>query len=112
MRCAVGRPGFENCRVQVSGRDDDESQVRERIVQREDRALVATDWDSLPFLGVHAAKVERLVIEKDYAVPELRASAEEIAINIVQKIFEVFNWNEPDANMIRGWQQRLLSKTF
>jgi hypothetical protein len=25
---------------------------------------------------------------------------------------EVFNWNNPDANMIRGWQQKLLSRTF
>ncbi|HTV57645.1 MAG TPA: ATP-binding protein [Verrucomicrobiae bacterium] len=78
----------------------------------EDRALVATDWNSLPLPGNSVARVPKLVIEKDYAVPELRANAEEIAISIVQKIFEVFNRNAPDANMIRGWQQRLLSRTF
>lgn len=78
----------------------------------EDRALVATDWDSAPFMGTCVARVPGLVIEKDYAVSEIRANAEEIAINIVQKIFEVFNWNGSDPNMIRGWQQRLLSRTF
>lgn len=77
-----------------------------------DRSFVATDRDSLPLFGAYAAKVPGLVIEKDYTVPELRASAEEIAIGVVQKIFEVFNWNDPDPNMIRGWQQRLLSRTF
>jgi hypothetical protein len=78
----------------------------------EDRALVATDFDALPFLGAYAAKVPGLDINGDYSVSELRASAEEMAIRIVQKIFEVFNWNNPDANMIRGWQQRFLSRTF
>lgn len=77
-----------------------------------DRALVSTDWASSPIFGTLAARVPGLVIEKDYSVSELRASAEEIAISIVQKIFEVFNWNAPDANMIRGWQQRLLSRTL
>jgi hypothetical protein len=77
-----------------------------------DRALVATDYPELFNFGKHVAAERGLVIEKDYAVAELRASAEEIAISIVQKIFEVFNWNAPDANMIRGWQQRLLSRTF
>ena len=75
----------------------------------EDRALVATDWNSLPLPGNCVARVPKLVIEKDYAVPELRANAEEIAISIVQSTFAVFNWNAPDANLIRGWQQRLRS---
>jgi hypothetical protein len=78
----------------------------------ENRALVATDWNTGDLLESCSAKVPGLVIEKDDAVPEIRANAEEIAISIVQKIFEVFNWNAPDANMIRGWQQRLLSRTF
>ncbi|MGA9158080.1 MAG: ATP-binding protein [Candidatus Sulfotelmatobacter sp.] len=75
----------------------------------DDRTLIATDPQSWP-LPTYAATSAALVIEKDYTVSELRASAEEIAITIVQKIFEVFNWNAPDVNMIRGWQQRLLSR--
>jgi hypothetical protein len=58
------------------------------------------------------ARVPSLRIEQDYSVSELRATAEELAIKVVQKIFEVFNWNNPDANLIRGWQQRLLSRTL
>src|SRR6266496_5527169 len=60
------------------------------------RVLVATDWDIMDFLENYSAKVPGLVIEKDYTVSELRASAEEIAISVVQKIFEVFNWNATD----------------
>lgn len=77
-----------------------------------DRTLEATDWDSIPFMANYAAKVPSLKIEREYTVSELRATAEEIAINVVQRIFEVFNWNGSDPNMIRGWQQRLLSRTF
>jgi hypothetical protein len=77
-----------------------------------DRSLEATDWNTIPFMADYSAKVPSLVIERDYTVPELRASAEEIAIDVIQRIFEVFNWNGSDPNMIRGWQQRLLSRTF
>ena len=75
------------------------------------RALVATG-DALPFLNQPTSSEPRLLIEADYTVSELRASAEELAIRVVRRIFEVFNWNDPDPNMIRGWQARLLSRTF
>jgi hypothetical protein len=77
-----------------------------------DRSLVATQWDMLPFFENYTSKVPRLLIEKDIAVSELRASAEELAITVIQKILEVFNWNNPDPSMIRGWQQGLLSRTL
>lgn len=83
-----------------------------KLTHIKDRSLVATDWKTMDFLQGYSAKVPRLVIEKDYTVSELRASAEEIAISIVQKIFEIFNWSAPDANIIRGWQERLLSRTL
>jgi len=52
-----------------------------------------------------------LTLENDYSVSELRASAEEHAISIIKRIFELFNWNGADPNTIRMWQQRLLSRT-
>jgi hypothetical protein len=74
------------------------------------RALVATD-ESLPF-DPPVSRVPDLRIDKSYRVDVLRTSAEELAIKVVQEIFEIFNWNDADPNMIRGWQQRLLSRTF
>jgi hypothetical protein len=76
------------------------------------RMLEATDWNANPLMGNYMAKDSSLKIDREYSVPELRATAEEIAINVVQRIFEVFNWNGSDPAMIRGWQQRLLSRTF
>jgi len=76
------------------------------------RILVAAGHDVPPLFPVPTSRIPDLKIEEDYTVSELRASAEELAIKTVQRIFEMFNWNSPDAGMIRGWQQRLLSRTF
>jgi hypothetical protein len=43
--------------------------------------------------GKNAATDSSLKIDRECSVPELRAMAEEIAISIVQRIFEVFNWS-------------------
>jgi hypothetical protein len=75
-----------------------------------DRTLVSTEV--LTDIGGYTSAEPELTIEKDYTVAELRATAEELAIAVVQKIFEVFNWIAPDPNMIRMWQQKLLSRTF
>jgi hypothetical protein len=83
-----------------------------KMTDIKDRTLVSTEFDVGPFLHAAKATVPSLLIERDYTVSELRASAEELAIKLVQNIFGVFNWMNPDADMIRGWQQRLLSRTF
>lgn len=82
-----------------------------KLTDIKDRALVATG-EAMLYLDRKTAKIPILYLEDDYAVSEIRASAEEIAIKTVQRVFEIFNWNNPDANMIRGWQQRLLSRTL
>lgn len=91
-----------------------EASIRFSIVMTDirNRSLEATDWNAIPFMADYTAKVPTLEIQKEYTVSELRATAEEISIGVVQRIFEVFNWNGSDPNMIRGWQQRLLSRTF
>lgn len=85
-------------------------QVTIQMTDIDGRALVATD-EALPF-DPPVSRVPDLRIEKSYRVDVLRASAEELAIKVLEEIFEIFNWNDADANMIRGWQQRLLSRTF
>jgi hypothetical protein len=67
---------------------------------------------AMPWYGNCVSAEEELAIEDHYTVSELRASAEEAAINTIRKIFEVFNWTNPDPNYIRLWQQKLLSRTF
>lgn len=89
-----------------------ESVVRVHIELHDikDRPLVQTE--GFPDSVAPGSQQHKLVIERDYLVSELRTSAEEIAIKVVQKIFEVFNWSNPDPNMIRGWQHKLLTRTF
>lgn len=74
------------------------------------RHLLAMGNSSLP--GDFVSHEPELRIEGDYTVSELRASSEEHAIKVIIRIFEIFNWNAPDPNIIRGWQNRLLTKTF
>jgi hypothetical protein len=68
--------------------------------------------DAMPWHGNCVSSEAEWTTEADYSVSELRASAEEIAIGFIRKIFEVFNWNNPDPNWIRMWQQKLLSRTL
>ncbi|HWY69818.1 MAG TPA: ATP-binding protein [Terriglobales bacterium] len=91
---------------------EDSIHVSIELTDIKDRSLAATDVDSASLLGSFYSREPSLWIDRDYTVSEVRASAEELAIKVVKKIFEVFNWNSPDPNMIRGWQQRLLSRTL
>ena len=38
-------------------------------------------------------------------MPELRADPEALGRGIIQRFFELFNWNDPDEQMLRDWQQ-------
>ena len=51
-------------------------------------------------------------IKESIAVSELRADPEAIARMIIRKIFEMFNWNNPDEVMLQNWQQKLTQRQF
>jgi hypothetical protein len=42
----------------------------------------------------------------------LRADPESVARGIIRRVFELFNWNDPDENMLRNWQQKLIQRTY
>ena len=42
----------------------------------------------------------------------LRADPEAIARRIIRKIFELFNWNDPEESILAGWQERLIQRQF
>jgi hypothetical protein len=62
--------------------------------------------------GNYVSQVERTTCPRECQVSTLRAKAEEFAIEDIRQIFEIFNWNAPRADMIRGWQMKLLTRTF
>jgi len=46
------------------------------------------------------------------AMAELRADPEALARRIIRRIFELFNWNDPEENMLHNWQQKLMQRTY
>jgi acetyl-CoA carboxylase carboxyltransferase component len=56
--------------------------------------------------------VPEFEIYETVGVSELRADSEVIARRIVRRIFELFNWNDPDEKMLQSWQQKLLLRQF
>ena len=43
---------------------------------------------------------------------ELRADPEALGRGIIRRIFELFNWNDHDEQMLRDWQQKLIQRTY
>lgn len=47
---------------------------------------------------------------RDVAVVELRAAHLELAATMVKHVFNVFNWMDPNDEMIKEWQHKLLKR--
>ncbi len=62
--------------------------------------------------GDFRIEVQEFEISETVGVSDLRADAEVVARRIVRRIFELFNWNNPDEEMIQSWQQKLLQRQF
>jgi hypothetical protein len=75
------------------------------------RKLVALDprvelgWE-------YRTEVPAFEIKATVAVSELRADPESLARKIIRGIFELFNWNDPEENMLQNWQQKLIQRQF
>jgi hypothetical protein len=77
----------------------------------EGRKLISAD-PRVSFWDDYRAGVAKFEIKETFVVSELRADPETIAIKIIKRIFELFNWNSPDDTMLRTWQQRLITRQF
>lgn len=75
------------------------------------RHLVSLD-PSVGFHGDFHVEVSEFEIRETVGVSELRADSEAISRRIIQRIFELFNWNDPDEKMLQNWQQKLLQRQF
>jgi len=51
------------------------------------------------------------VVER-VTMAELRAAPEALGRRIIRLIFEMFNWNDPDEQMLSDWQQKLIQRTY
>lgn len=75
------------------------------------RKLISAD-PRVAFYWEFRAGVSDFKIEETAPVTELRADPEAIARRIVKRIFELYNWNNPEEQMITSWQQRLIQRQF
>lgn len=51
---------------------------------------------------------DRIVIEAEYPVAQLRAADTALARKAVRRVYELFNWNSAAENMIEGRQRQLI----
>lgn len=75
------------------------------------RRLISLQPDT-ELYGSLQVEVPSFAIRDTAGVSELRADPEAIARRIIRRIFEMFNWNDPDEKMIQSWQQTLLQRRF
>ncbi len=75
------------------------------------RKLVSAD-PRVELYGDFRIEVPGFAFTEDVAISELRADPETVARRIVRNIFEFFNWNDPDEQMLYNWQQRLIQRQF
>jgi hypothetical protein len=59
--------------------------------------------------GEFRSRVTTIHIEETVALSDLRTDAQSVARRIVRRLFEMFNWNDPREEMLRGWQEKLIS---
>jgi hypothetical protein len=62
--------------------------------------------------GNYRTDLEMFEFTEVVAIAEVRAAPEALARRVVRSIFELFNWNDPDENMLHDWQQKLILRTY
>jgi|GraSoi_2013_40cm_1033754.scaffolds.fasta_scaffold393328_1 hypothetical protein len=60
--------------------------------------------------GDYVCHEDQIAIEGDYPVAQLRASDSILARKAIRRIYELFNWNSADENMIENRQRLLLER--
>jgi hypothetical protein len=75
------------------------------------RRLISAD-PSAELHGDFQIEVAGFEIREAVGVSDLRADPEAIARRIIRRIYELFNWNDPDEKMLQSWQKKLLQRQF
>lgn len=78
-----------------------------RLVGGKDRALQS--FEALaPLLPWYVSQEDDILVWKDLKLPVLRINALDIARNIAQQIFHVFNWTDVSDQVLAQWQNKIL----
>lgn len=60
--------------------------------------------------GGFTCHIPSIQIEAEYTVSELLASSDELARKAIRRVFELFNWNDSNDELMAHWQERLLNR--
>lgn len=75
-----------------------------------ERCLLQRIGGRLPLREIYIAKENKISIEENIKVVELRASYKEIANRVIKQIFEIFNFDCIDESIIDEWQTKFLER--
>lgn len=78
-----------------------------RLVGAKDRALRSFEG-RVPLNPWYISQEDDILVEKDLKLPVLRINYLDIARNIAQQIFHVFNWTDVSDQMLAQWQNKIL----
>jgi hypothetical protein len=73
---------------------------------------LASLYPGINLSAQYKTEVDSFELIEAVAMADLRADPEALARRIIRRIFELFNWNDPDENMLRDWQQKLIQRTY
>lgn len=86
----------------------DSIHLKLNLTKCHDRKLAS--FEPLVSIWDYISNEENIFIEKDIKVIDLHASFQDVAKDIIKKLFMLFNWNDADNSMIEGWQKKLLER--
>jgi len=82
-----------------------------RLTDTQDRVLKSFgDLREGVLFAEYVCREPQVEIQTKCTVAELAAAYDELARKAVRRVYELFNWNKSDEDMIRSWQERLLNR--
>lgn len=92
--------------------DEDEINVRFRLLGVKGRALDTFDQDRMPFWNHCVCEIPQIVINQARSLAEWRTATVDLAVDICRDIFMRFNWLNPDLSYIRNIIETNFSRRF
>jgi Putative DNA-binding domain len=90
---------------------DETVRLTVRAVGLKGRVLVSA-YPGIDLHGSYRTELASFEITEIVMVSDLRADPEGVARRMIRRVFELFNWNDPDETMLQNWQQKLIQRQF
>lgn len=92
--------------------EDEEVDVRFRVLGTEGRALKALDNRRMPPWDNYVCKIPKIIHECANPLADWRAGTVDLALEICKEIFVRFNWIEPNLSAAKQTIEKMFSRRF